>query len=144
MSPISRENAARYPKNWREISRRIKVRANYYCESVPGQPPCGAADGERHPVTGAVVVLTVAHLDHQPENCADENLRALCQRCHNRYDQKHRQRNAAGTRRAKKHNGELFGELRAQRHEEGDDRKGGPHGSGNARGDGWSRGQGPV
>jgi len=32
------------------------------------------------------VVLTVAHLDHQPENCADENLRAWCQRCHNIYD----------------------------------------------------------
>lgn len=32
------------------------------------------------------IVLTVAHLDHQPENCADENLKALCQRCHNNYD----------------------------------------------------------
>ena len=32
------------------------------------------------------VVLTVAHLDHHPENCARENLRAWCQRCHNAYD----------------------------------------------------------
>jgi hypothetical protein len=32
------------------------------------------------------IVLTVAHLDHTPENCADDNLRAWCQRCHNRYD----------------------------------------------------------
>lgn len=32
------------------------------------------------------VVLTVAHMDHRPENCARENLKALCQRCHNRYD----------------------------------------------------------
>lgn len=32
------------------------------------------------------IVLTVAHLDHVPENCADDNLRAWCQRCHNRYD----------------------------------------------------------
>jgi hypothetical protein len=32
------------------------------------------------------VVLTVAHLDHQPENCDPENLRAWCQRCHNTYD----------------------------------------------------------
>lgn len=32
------------------------------------------------------VILTVAHLDHQPENCARENLKALCQRCHNAYD----------------------------------------------------------
>ena len=36
------------------------------------------------------VVLTIAHLDHTPENCAPENLRALCQACHNRYDAKHR------------------------------------------------------
>lgn len=32
------------------------------------------------------VVLTVAHLDHQPENCDPDNLRAWCQRCHNTYD----------------------------------------------------------
>lgn len=32
------------------------------------------------------VVLTVAHLDHNPENCSEENLRALCQRCHLRHD----------------------------------------------------------
>lgn len=36
------------------------------------------------------IVLTVAHLDHTPENCADENLRAWCQRCHNLYDAKMR------------------------------------------------------
>ena len=38
--------------------------------------------------TGATVkiILTVAHLDHQPENCTRENLRALCQMCHNIYD----------------------------------------------------------
>jgi hypothetical protein len=32
------------------------------------------------------IVLTVGHRDHRPENCADENLAAWCQRCHNRYD----------------------------------------------------------
>lgn len=36
------------------------------------------------------IVLTVAHLDHTPENCADDNLRAMCQRCHNLYDMKMR------------------------------------------------------
>lgn len=108
--PISPENAARYPKDWRAISERIKLRAAMRCEGVPGQPACGAIHGERHPITQAVVVLTVAHLDHQPENCADENLRALCQRCHNRYDVKHRRRNAAVTRRRAKRNGELFDE----------------------------------
>lgn len=38
----------------------------------------------------ALVVLTIAHLDHIPENCNDDNLRALCQKCHNSYDAKHR------------------------------------------------------
>ena len=32
------------------------------------------------------VILTVAHLDHQPENCDLANLKCLCQRCHNAYD----------------------------------------------------------
>lgn len=32
--------------------------------------------------------LTVAHLDHQPENCDRANLRALCAPCHCRYDLK--------------------------------------------------------
>jgi 5-methylcytosine-specific restriction endonuclease McrA len=40
----------------------------------------------QHPVTGSWVVLTVAHLDHQPENVDPNNLRAWCQRCHNTYD----------------------------------------------------------
>lgn len=107
--PISRENAARYPKDWRAISERIKRRASWVCESVPGQPACGATQGQRHPITKAIVVLTVAHLDHQSENCTDANLRALCQRCHLRYDAKHHAKNAAKTRRASKRNGELFG-----------------------------------
>jgi hypothetical protein len=47
------------------------------------------------------IVLTVAHLDHQPENCVDENLKAMCQRCHLRYDAAHHQRNARGTRQSR-------------------------------------------
>lgn len=42
------------------------------------------------------IVLTVAHLDHTPENCALSNLKAWCQRCHNRYDARTR---AAGIKR---------------------------------------------
>lgn len=38
------------------------------------------------------MVLTVAHMNHTPEDCTLENLRALCQRCHNRYDAKTRAR----------------------------------------------------
>lgn len=36
--------------------------------------------------SGPFVILTIAHLDHTPENCADDNLRAWCQKCHNAYD----------------------------------------------------------
>jgi hypothetical protein len=32
------------------------------------------------------VLLTVAHLEHTPKNCAPENVRCWCQRCHNAYD----------------------------------------------------------
>lgn len=48
-----------------------------------------------------VVVLTVAHLDHTTTNNADENLAALCQRCHLLHDTEQRVQHAAETRRAK-------------------------------------------
>jgi hypothetical protein len=38
------------------------------------------------------IVLTVAHLNHQPEDCRPENLKCLCQRCHNRLDASERRR----------------------------------------------------
>ena len=49
------------------------------------------------------MVLTVAHLDHKPENVCDENLRAMCQACHLGYDRGHH----AETRRRSK-NLDLF------------------------------------
>lgn len=55
------------------------------------------------------IVLTVAHLDHQPENNDRTNLRALCQRCHLTYDAAHHARNAAATRRGRRAAGDLFG-----------------------------------
>lgn len=48
------------------------------------------------------VVLTIAHLDHNPTNNAHENLKALCQRCHLKHDAKHHAQNARRTRQAKK------------------------------------------
>lgn len=81
-----------YPANWEEISQRIRARSGGCCEF------CGAINYEPHPVTGSRVVLTVAHLDHNPQNCADDNLKALCQRCHLTYDADHHARNAATTR----------------------------------------------
>jgi hypothetical protein len=75
--PIKPRNIARYPKNWPDISRTIRFdRAGGRCEE------CGAKNYRPHPDTGSKVVLTVAHLNHTPEDCRPENLRALCQRCH--------------------------------------------------------------
>jgi len=54
------------------------------------------------------IVLTIAHLDHQPENCADDNLRAWCQRCHVTYDAQHHAATARRTRRQPLAIGELF------------------------------------
>lgn len=56
--------------------------------------------------TGSTVVLTVAHLDHTPENCDPANLKDSCQRCHNRYNQP--RRNAEATRRRKLACGDLL------------------------------------
>ena len=76
--PIRPENKARYPKDWKQISLRIRERADQKCED------CGVANYSIR--DGSKIVLTVAHLDHTPENCAEDNLKAWCQRCHNRYD----------------------------------------------------------
>ena len=83
--PISPENKKKYPSNWREISKDIRFnRAKNKCEK------CGAENYKKHPITGSKVVLTVAHLDHTPENCDYKNLMAMCQKCHNNYDAPHR------------------------------------------------------
>lgn len=37
-----------------------------------------------------VIVLTVSHQDHNPRNNNPDNLKALCQQCHNRHDIEHR------------------------------------------------------
>jgi hypothetical protein len=69
---------------------------------------CGAEHGYPHPVTGSKVVLTVAHLDHDPTNCGDDNLRAMCQRCHLAYDHEHHARSRHTNRRRHFARGDLF------------------------------------
>lgn len=56
------------------------------------------------------VVLTVAHLDHQPENCDPDNLRAWCQRCHNTYDAPMRRAGVKSRAKAGLAAGDLFGQ----------------------------------
>lgn len=54
------------------------------------------------------IVLTTAHLDHRPENCAPENLKSWCQRCHNSYDAAERRKGIQERARAARAAGDLF------------------------------------
>ena len=137
--PIRPENKARYPKNWPEISASIRERAGNRCEKcqAPNGKKIGRGigadvgrywfDGEvRDAETGKLlwyqlsqefeagpavkVVLTVAHLDHTPENCDPANLRAWCQRCHNAYDAPMRAAGIKSRARAIRACGDLFKE----------------------------------
>jgi 5-methylcytosine-specific restriction endonuclease McrA len=112
--PIRAENRARYPKDWKAISERIRFeRAANRCE-CEGEcggdhgGRCAAVNREPHPDTLSMVVLTVAHLDHVPENCGEDNLKAMCQRCHNRYDMPMRRAGIATRARALKASADLF------------------------------------
>jgi len=89
---IRPENRDRYPRDWPAISLRLRTeraRGRCECDGRCGHDHggrCNARNHQPHPVTGSIVVLTVAHLDHTPEHCDEENLLAMCQRCHFAYD----------------------------------------------------------
>ena len=107
----------RYAKDWKWIRRQILDQADHRCEF------CGVANhvwGKREAdgsfyeldewscdhVNSAgercfKIVLTITHLDHDINNNDPCNLRALCQRCHLRWDHEHHLRNAGKTRREK-------------------------------------------
>lgn len=136
--PIKPENKGRYPANWKEVRAGILERAQQCCEQckVPNHAriargadedagtymtdDANVYDAETGKHLGqcrmsdysvarmTTVVLTIAHLDHQPENCDPANLKALCQRCHLAYDAEHHKATAQATRRARLNNGELF------------------------------------
>ena len=135
--PIRPENKARYPRDWKTVVvPRIRARSGNRCECT-GQcgvqhpdfimvqcdsytdgprPPvvverkrCGKWNGQPiDDITGPCIVLTVAHLDHTPENCADDNLLHLCQACHNRYDAPVRAAGIKARRRALNAASDLF------------------------------------
>lgn len=102
-----------YPKDWEAIARSLKESANWICQGCgrpcrrPGESQADlidriyadpywreslyeiVEDEELGPVavpkTGRFT-LTVAHLNHRPEDCRPENLKALCSVCHCRMD----------------------------------------------------------
>lgn len=92
-----------YPKDWETIALAVKSKAKWRCQQCgrpcrrPGQDwtefevKRGWLWPDAYDDDGAVFkrgrfVLTVAHLNHRPEDCRPENLRALCAPCHCRYD----------------------------------------------------------
>lgn len=98
--PIRPENRDRYPAEWPAISwviRFIRAGGRCECRGECGRPVdhlerdgrCVNHNGEAAHRTYSKVVLTVAHLDHMPENCHPANLRAMCQGCHLHYDRDH-------------------------------------------------------
>lgn len=136
--PIKPENKQRYPKNWLQIRAAILERAGNCCEKckAPNRTRIARGDGkdantymledadvycaetgeylgrcrqsEYNVLRMTDVVLTIAHLDHTPENCAPENLLALCQRCHLRYDVEHHKKTAYATRKSAKATADMF------------------------------------
>lgn len=72
--PISAERKKLYPKNWKMISPWVRNKAGQMCVI------CDAVNGYPHPVTKSKVVLTVHHMDFNPQNNEEYNLIALCQR----------------------------------------------------------------
>lgn len=107
--PIDYSN---YPPNWKtEIVPRIRKRSGGRCEcmgecglhkTTSGPRRCCELNGEKAKWAKGKIVLTVAHLNHDPMDCRDENLKALCQRCHLRYDADHHAKNSKATREKKK------------------------------------------
>lgn len=108
--PIKPENRGKYPADWKFIRRRILARAGDCCEGTPQFPDCRAPNGSeiRGSLDRRLVVLTVAHMDHKLVNHSDDNLRALCQRCHLVWDHHHNVKAARQTRRRRKAAGDLF------------------------------------
>lgn len=111
--PITAEKRALYGQDWAATSLRIRQdRAQWRCEFIETDTGerCRAEQGKPHPYTESKVILTVAHLDHDIGNTADDNLRAACQRCHLRWDAKFHAANAARSRRDAMKTTELFRE----------------------------------
>lgn len=89
----------KYPANWKdEIRPRILKRANFKCEECGRKHKSHYTQsnwwqfGEldefaiKYSIAAGIkivrIILTIAHLDQNINNNADENLKALCQKCH--------------------------------------------------------------
>ena len=89
-----------YPPDWKAIAQRIKDAAGWKCQHCGKQCRKPGERFDSHTRT-----LTVSHLNHDPADCREENLRALCAPCHLRYDRHHH----AETRKKRLHGQEQGG-----------------------------------
>ena len=76
--PMERE---RYPADWERIALEVKEKAGWRCGKCGKQCRKPGDPFDTHKNT-----LTVAHLNHTPEDVRPENLMAMCAPCHLRYD----------------------------------------------------------
>ena len=74
----------RYPSDWKRIAFAVKENAGWVCQKCGKQCRKPGEPFDTHKNT-----LTVAHLNHTPEDIRPENLCAMCAPCHLRYDAKH-------------------------------------------------------
>ena len=107
----------KYPADWKAISRSIRDRSGGRCECMgecglhrdhPGPRRCVEVNGGPAKWAKGKVVLTVAHLNADggvcdcAEHCGNPaHLKAMCQRCHIRYDLPRHIKNAKATRQRK-------------------------------------------
>lgn len=104
--PIRPENKKLYPQNWKRIREKILQRAKNKCEFCGVENYAIGYRDENGKFIELVelekqnaalfdgkklikIVLTIAHLDHNPQNNKESNLKALCQKCHLNYDLEH-------------------------------------------------------
>lgn len=73
-----------YPIHWKTIANEVKRKAEWKCQMCGKQCRKPGEPFDTHKRT-----LTVAHLNHKPEDVRPENLMAMCAPCHLRYDAKH-------------------------------------------------------
>lgn len=93
-------DAAGIGRSWPDLQRWTHAEAREFAAAVWESNPL-----EPRPI---VIVLTVAHLNHEPEDCRPDNLAAMCQRHHLAYDVEHHRETAQATRQARSGNLELF------------------------------------
>jgi len=98
---------SKYPPNWTEIATAIKDAAGWRCEGCGKQCRFPGEPFDTHRRT-----LTVAHINHVEMDCADENLVALCPKCHFAYDENRKRMQRLARKRIKNSKRlTLFGDL---------------------------------